>query len=37
MKNSAELQRLGAPKTSIRYTKKRAPKINSDICFAKIL
>ena len=22
-----------APKTSIRYTKKCAPKINSDVCF----
>ena len=42
----AGLQKLGArswactyraPKTLIRYTKKRAPKINSDVCFTKIL
>ena len=26
-----------ALKTLIRYTKKRAPKINSDVCFTKIL
>ena len=26
-----------APKISIRYTKKRAPKINSDVCFTKLL
>ena len=26
-----------APKTSIRYTKKSAPKINSDVCFTNIL
>ena len=40
------LQKLGArlgvctyraPKTLMRYTKKRAPKINSDVCFTKIL
>ena len=40
-----ELQKLGArlrvytypaPKTSIRYRKKHAPKINSGICFTKI-
>ena len=26
-----------ASKTSIRYTQKRVPKINSDVCFTKIL
>ena len=26
-----------APKTLIRHTKKLAPKINSDVCFKKIL
>ena len=26
-----------APKTSTRYTKKHAPKLNSDVCLTKIL
>ena len=44
--NITGLQKLGArsractyhaPKTSLWYTKKCAPQINSDICFTKIL